>query len=834
MFTRLFVRSLLFSQSRIWNKRLRFGMILVLAGSGTLAHAQSLSITYGAKGIQNLSYGGTTLENVGANPADSFHIWHMGTTDLDGNFVGGWGETNTGESWNEPTKTETYNFPWGSISTEFVQSGNNLNMIVTETNLAGSGIIFEGAEIYPFALHFPEDPVGFSGYTQYAITTTAPGVSAADFGSGVVTSVIPDESIPMYGGWKNASTNTYTPLMTTSPPDGLATFLPRVERQVLPGASFTYTVSLRFTPEGTAANASDAYASFAATYPNQMNWKDRRIIGTAYLASSPAGGNIDQPGGYPTNPRRYFNDPTINITTAAGLQNFQDRMLQQAESNVSDAQAMSSQGVITWDIEGEAYPQDTSYVCSPDQIATVAPEMESTILDQSSPYYGKKLDDSYFATMTDANLEVGVCIRPQVFTLGPNSTAGQVTLSTDAAIIANLETKARYANGRWGVTLFYVDSTVAADGGTLDPAIFRQLITDLPSFLFIPEESTPRYYAYSAPFYSFIFHGTVGTDPSIYNYYPNAFGANLVNDVSASTLAQYQSQLTQAVAKGDILMGHADFWQTNDPTLVAIYKAAGVAAEGPVSIQTTPAITWPASAAISYGTPLSTGQLNASANTPGTFVYSPVAGTVLGPGMQTLLASFTPTDTKDYKSATASTVITVKQATPVITWATPPAISAGTALGASQLDATASVPGIVTYSPAAGTLPAAGTQTLTVTFTPSDTTNYTTQTASVVLVVNSSSTSTSSSVVIISPAAGATVTGQIVVTAICNLNLDSAGSYLMIDGVEAGTRRVTGKPYQYPLDTTTLANGPHVLQLWAHDINNIVTLSSAITVNAKN
>jgi hypothetical protein len=676
--------------------------------------------------------------------------------------------------------------------------------------------------------------VGFSGYTQYAITTTGPGVSAAAFGSGVVTSVIPDESFPMYGGWKNASTDTYTPIMTTSAPDGLPTFLPSVNQPVSPGSTFSYTVSLRFTPEGTAANASDAYASFAATYPSQMNWTDRRIIGTAYLASSPTGSNINQPGGYPTNPRRYFNDPTVDITTSAGLQSFQDRMLQQAASNVSNAQAMSSQGVITWDIEGEEYPQNTSYVCSPDQIATVAPEMESTILDSSSPYYGHKLDDAYFATMTDAGLKVGVCIRPQVFTLGPNDTASQVTLSTNAVIIADLENKARYANQRWGVTLFYVDSTVDANGGTLDPAIFQQLITDLPSFLFIPEESTPRYYAYSAPFYSFIFHNTVGTDPSVYNYYPKAFGANLVNDVAASTLAEYQPQLTEAVAKGDILMGHADYWQANDPTLVAIYQAAGVSSGGSPSGQATPTITWPAPAAIPYGTALSAEQLNASANTAGTFVYSPAAGTVLNAGTQTLIATFTPSDTKDYKSATASAVLTVNKATPVITWAMPAAITSGTALGASQLDATANVPGTFTYSPAAGTVPASGTKTLSVTFTPSGTTDYTTQTATVSLVVNSGSTPASGSLAIVSPAAGATVSGQIVVTAICNLALDSAGSYLIVDGVEVGTRRVTTGPYQYPLDTTMLTNGSHVLQLWAHDINNNVTLSPAVTVNVNN
>jgi 2-keto-3-deoxy-6-phosphogluconate aldolase len=61
--------------------------------------------------------------------------------------------------------------------------------------------------------------------------------------------------------------------------------------------------------------------------------------------------------------------------------------------------------------------------------------------------------------------------------------------------------------------------------------------------------------------------------------------------------------------------------------------------------------------------------------------------------------------------------------TPVITWTTPAAIPYGTALSAAQLDATASVPGTFAYSPSAGTVLAAGAQTLSVTFTPTDTTD---------------------------------------------------------------------------------------------------------------
>ncbi len=694
---------------------------------GVSAFAQNLSVTYGSKGVQTLSFGNTVLEDAGANPADLFHIWHMRSTDLQGNSISsgqyGWGESNNGESWNASTSTETYTFSWGSIATQFVQNGNTLNLIVTETNNAGSGIVFDGAEVYPFALHFPQDPAGFFGYTQYVITTLEPGVSAADFGTGIVTSVIPNEAIAMYGGWKSAGTNTYTPIMTSTAPDGLATFLPSNNVPVQPGSSFTYTVSLRFTPEGSSASAADAYASFAATYPSQMTWTDKRIIGTAYLASSPAGtGDITQPGGYPTNPRRYFNDPSVDITTAAGLAAFQDRMLAQATANAATSASLSAQGVITWDLEGEQYPQTTSYVCSPDQIASVAPEMESAILDANSPYFGQKLDDAYFKIMTNAGLRVGLCLRPQAFTLASNGTASQIYLTGNSAIIANLEAKARYANTRWGATLFYVDSTVDVNGGTLDPAIFQQLITDLPAFLFIPEESTPRYYAYSAPFYSFIFHTTTGTPASTYIFYPNAFGANLVNDVSASTLATYQPQLTQAVKAGDILMGHADYWQANDPTLVAIYQAAGVT--GPTTTQSTPVLTWSAPAAIAYGTALSPAQLDAVASVPGTFTYTPAAGTVPAAGTQTLLATFTPTNTTAYKSATASVRLSVTQATPVVTWPTPGSMTYGSALGAAQLNAVASVPGTFSYSPGAGTVLAAGSQSLSATFTPADAVDY--------------------------------------------------------------------------------------------------------------
>jgi hypothetical protein len=150
-------------------------------------------------------------------------------------------------------------------------------------------------------------------------------------------------------------------------------------------------------------------------------------------------------------------------------------------------------------------------------------------------------------------------------------------------------------------------------------------------------------------------------------------------------------------------------------------------------------LTWATPSPISYGTALSITQLDATANVAGTFMYTPPAGTVLAAGSHTLSVTFTPSDTRDYTSATASVTLMVTtsgKTNPSIEWPTPAPITYGTRLSARQLDATANVAGKFTYSPAAGTLLTAGSQTLSVTFTPSDTSAYNTATATVTLLVN--------------------------------------------------------------------------------------------------
>jgi len=171
------------------------------------------------------------------------------------------------------------------------------------------------------------------------------------------------------------------------------------------------------------------------------------------------------------------------------------------------------------------------------------------------------------------------------------------------------------------------------------------------------------------------------------------------------------------------------------PTDSANYAAASATVNITVA-KGAPAINWGTLSSIGYGTLLSATQLNASANVPGTFAYTPASGTMLAAGTQTLKADFTPDDTVNYTAASATASLIVNKATPAITWAAPASIGYGTPLSATQLDASANVPGSFLYTPATGTLLPVGAQTLQVDFTAADTVDYTTAFATVSIFVS--------------------------------------------------------------------------------------------------
>jgi hypothetical protein len=108
--------------------------------------------------------------------------------------------------------------------------------------------------------------------------------------------------------------------------------------------------------------------------------------------------------------------------------------------------------------------------------------------------------------------------------------------------------------------------------------------------------------------------------------------------------------------------------------------------------------------------------------TPGTATFSGNFGAV---GIFTVTVKATDNGGPIPLSATNTFVVTVQKADPVLTWPTPADIVYGTALGATQLNATANATGTLAYNPSAGTILHAGAgQTLSVAFTPDDAANY--------------------------------------------------------------------------------------------------------------
>jgi hypothetical protein len=266
----------------------------------------------------------------------------------------------------------------------------------------------------------------------------------------------------------------------------------------------------------------------------------------------------------------------------------------------------------------------------------------------------------------------------------------------------------------------------------------------------------------------------------------------------SSTQTLSGGSATFTIAAGSLSIGGYTFTAnyTPDSSSSSTYNSATGSNSVTVTTpaKTTPTITWSTPAAITYGTALSATQLDATASVAGTFSYSPSLGTVLAAGSQTLTANFTPTDTTDYNNATATVTLTVNKATPTITWRTPAAITVGTALSGTQLNATANVPGTFVYSPAVGTaMSTAGNITLSTTFTPTDTTDDNSTSATVVLTVTTPAKTTPT--VTVTPSASSLTTAQALTVTVA------------VSGTPTPTGSVTLSSGTYTSAATTLSSG---------------------------
>jgi hypothetical protein len=164
-----------------------------------------------------------------------------------------------------------------------------------------------------------------------------------------------------------------------------------------------------------------------------------------------------------------------------------------------------------------------------------------------------------------------------------------------------------------------------------------------------------------------------------------------------------------------------------------------------------------------------------------------------------------------YQAATMVTEVVIEctYCTPTVTWLTPSPIAEGTALSSAQLDATSSIPGTFVYLPSAGTVLPSGTQTLSVIFTPTNSINYSTASATVPLIVGS---------------AGQPVNAQPVITSLL-MTSGTAGTPVTLMGFNFGTSG-TVSFNRVPATPTSWTPNSIVVPIPAGAISGLVVVST--------
>jgi len=289
-------------------------------------------------------------------------------------------------------------------------------------------------------------------------------------------------------------------------------------KTIAPGDTKRLRVTGRFTNDMTSSFyslAPEAYKHKAEAFPSVLNWPDRRPIMAMWVAEGTKTSD--------TNPRGYLQDRSL---TVSDTQAFRQKVIASATRtrDLMNARPVRPQGIIIWDLEGQEFIHATTYIGDPRVFESgYAPEMNAAA-------------DDMFRIFRDAGYRVGVTIRPHYLEWGtelPTSctydsnrdfrshyvkvnnpfqqrfhacddpsgrqwsvfasgNGGQTVYKPEQILeVTNLlKSKVAYANRRWGVTLFYIDSAVWSGGAAIPASIIRELLRAYPDCLFIPEQES--------------------------------------------------------------------------------------------------------------------------------------------------------------------------------------------------------------------------------------------------------------------------------------------------------------------------------------------------------
>ena len=572
-----------------------------------------LTVTYNSNGISTLAYNTgittSTLINVPANGNDGFWIPGYYVVNANGSMTWEDGSTpnmNWTPAANGNGGTLTYSYLWGSIACTYTQVGTNrLNFAFTVKNTS-STITIGGVDIDPATIRFPSSlPYPYNSSIYYPLIDygfDGPNVQPANYGSGVMVMVddtvnpAPDTNSQLYAGLNtNSDTSTnndWTMWVGSAPEQNQNSSWPVFNTPVAPGGTNSFEVSLRFGPAGTDPYtlATDVEQAWAAAFPDQVNWPDRRPIAQLDLTSEPASSGI-----HPLNPEGWLADSsTLDVTTQTGLNNFAQQLLAWANNSVTVMQANNAQGMITWDIEGQTWPQATSYIGDPSlAFNTTIQNAVSVTYDGGNTYQTttpmgylytgpgalynpitkapESLATQYFQIFSSAGFRTGVTIRPTViqFVNGVPQQDAPPAGETEAEVLA---TKMEYAYMSWGCTLFYLDSNSGFDNDQLQAAM-QEFHTVYPNVnaLIMPEHSTTGTYAYAAPYGQVVTYNFTGTPELAYLTYPNAF--SYIYIANASLTSPQIQKIEASLKRGDSILFRGWFADSYNATIEQLFQA---------------------------------------------------------------------------------------------------------------------------------------------------------------------------------------------------------------------------------------------------------------------
>ena len=211
---------------------------------------------------------------------------------------------------------------------------------------------------------------------------------------------------------------------------------------------------------------------------------------------------------------------------------FRKAILDYADRSVAILKRTGAQGMIVWDLEGQEFPQKTSYIGDPRLLPRLAPEADLVA-------------DEFFGKFRQAGLAVGLTIRPQQLTFDADGTPRQENVGDYERLLLEQDRLCAPPVERNSVLYRFQRGTALACGGVSHSA-------DSPATTGDPFDSRAspmRCITVPALPYGAMQGGGSPTGRAIRWLYPRAFQ---VLDVTGARLME--GDIRAAYRNGDILL----------------------------------------------------------------------------------------------------------------------------------------------------------------------------------------------------------------------------------------------------------------------------------------